>query len=483
MLFNSLHFLLFFPFTLLIFFLLSPKHRWLFLLLASCYFYMAYRPAFILILLGIIAIDYIGGLLIERSSGVAKKLYLGLSLASNLGLLFFFKYANFALENFARLAGVIGAPSHFSPLDIVLPVGLSFHTFQALSYTIEVYRGNQKAERHLGIYALYVLYWPQLVAGPIERPQNILHQLHSPRSFTWDSFRVGSHLVLWGFFKKLVIADRLGIFVKNVYDAPESAPGFACLLATYFFAIQIYCDFSGYSDIARGSAAMMGVDLMRNFRTPYLSPSLPEFWRRWHISLSSWFRDYVYVPLGGKQSRFWATFATFFLSGLWHGASWTFVAWGLFHGTLVYLFGLSAGIRRTISQSLGLDRIPKVSRAISIFVTFNVVCFGWVLFRAVDLQNAFTIWTRMVTFNAWNAASVVQSYDARLFGLQGPELVLVLLCIALMLLVEALHPMRWRGSTALRLPRPIHAAAFYCFAILVIILGKYTNQQFIYFQF
>ncbi len=336
MLFNSLQFLLFFPVVTALYFLASQRLRWVVLLAASCVFYAAFIPKYLLILAFLILVDYVAGRGIENAEGRRRRMLLLMSLVANIGLLCVFKYLDFADQNLNALFAWAGLDWVIPQLNIILPIGLSFHTFQAMSYTIEVYRGRQKAERHLGIYALYVMFYPQLVAGPIERPYQLLHQFREHHEFDLPRVSDGLKLMLWGFFKKVVIADRIGLYVNQVYEAPTSHHGWSLIVATYFFAFQIYCDFSGYTDIAIGAAQVMGFRLMDNFNRPYFAKSIAEFWRRWHISLSSWFRDYLYFPLGGNRvpvPRWCFNISiVFLLSGLWHGASWTFVVWGALHG-------------------------------------------------------------------------------------------------------------------------------------------------------
>src|ERR1017187_1193708 len=294
MLFNSFEFLVFFPIVTGGYFLLAHKFRWMWLLAASCYFYMAFVPVYILILGGTIIIDYFAGIWIGKSEGSTRKLFLVLSLVTNIGVLVFFKYFNFLNENLGIILHGAGYQNPIPFLSILLPIGLSFHTFQAMSYTIEVYRGSQQTERHFGIYALYVMFYPQLVAGPIERPQNMLHQFHEKHEFDYDRLKSGIALIAWGMFKKIVIADRLGLFVNQVYDNVHEYQGISLLVAIFLFAFQIYCDFSGYTDIALGAARTMGFRLMYNFNFPFGTKNISDFWRHWHISLSSWYNDYLY---------------------------------------------------------------------------------------------------------------------------------------------------------------------------------------------
>src|ERR1700682_2673199 len=301
MLFNSVAFVIFFPVVTALYFGLPHRHRWALLLAASCVFYMVFIPAYILILGVTIIIDYWAGIQIEKSAGRLRTFYLVLSIISTCMVLFVFKYSDFFLGNVNALASFLHWDYSLKLLHIILPIGLSFHTFQSLSYVIEVYRGHQTSERHFGIYALYVMFYPQLVAGPIERPQHLLHQFYEYHPFVYSRVTSGLRLMTWGMFKKVVIADRLAGFVGNAYSHPRDFEGHTLLIATLFFAFQIYCDFSGYSDIALGAAEVMGFSLMKNFDQPYSALSVGEFWRRWHISLSTWFRDYVYVSLRGNR--------------------------------------------------------------------------------------------------------------------------------------------------------------------------------------
>lgn len=342
MLFNSLHFIIFFLLVTPAYFLLAHQHRWKLVLAASCYFYMVFMPVYILILGFTIVVDYFVGIYLARiTDPIKKKRLLIVSLFVNIGVLAVFKYYNFVNENLSAMLNAAGYENHIPNLSILLPIGLSFHTFQAMSYTIEVYRGNHPPEKHFGIYALYVMYYPQLVAGPIERPQNVLWQFHKPQVFEYKRITDGLKLMTWGFFKKVVIADRIAPLVDHVYNSPESFYGISLIVATILFAFQIYADFSGYSDIAIGASAVMGIQLMTNFRQPYFSLSVTEFWKRWHISLSTWFRDYLYIPLGGnrngKSRHLFNLMITFLISGIWHGANWTFVAWGALHGIFLII--------------------------------------------------------------------------------------------------------------------------------------------------
>lgn len=487
MLFNSLAFLWFFPIVTTAYFLLPHRWRWAMLLAASCYFYMKFLPIYILILAFTILIDYVAGIMIENAHGTRRKQYLAASIIANVGVLFVFKYFNFFNANLAALAHAIHWNYSLDGLALILPIGLSFHTFQAMSYTIEVYYGRFKAERHLGIYALYVMFYPQLVAGPIERPQNLLPQFHAEHSFDYKRVAFGLQLMLWGMFKKVVIADRLAVVVDQVYSHPSAYGGADVLLATYAFAFQIYCDFSGYTDIAIGCAQVMGITMMQNFKRPYFAESIPDFWRRWHVSLSTWFRDYLYIPLGGNRAGAWRcffnVFAVFVVSGLWHGANWTYVVWGAVHGTYMILSMITQDARARSARALGLDQFPKLARWLNILLTFHLVCFAWIFFRADSLSDAWTLIGRLfATRGAWGGISVGESLLT--LGLSQWDIRVALGAVAALLGVDLLT--HGGGSLRQRLAdRPAYLRWSLCYAALFAIafLGKFTMKQFIYFQF
>ncbi len=424
MLFNSVEFLLFFPIVTILYFLTPHNLRWFVLLLASCIFYMFFIPVYILILIFTIIIDYVAGIMIEQTEKHKKK-FLILSIIANVGVLAIFKYFNFLAVNINSVADKDIVPL----LNIILPIGLSFHTFQAMSYTIEVYRGNQKAERHFGIYALYVMFYPQLVAGPIERPQNILPQFRVKHKFNIDLLYSGLRLMLWGLFKKVVVADRLSIYVDAVYNDPTTYSNYLNIfIAFIFFSIQIYCDFSGYSDIAIGAARVMGIDLMVNFNRPYLSKNIREFWTRWHISLSTWFRDYFYIPLGGnrvKKSRLYFNIAiVFLLSGLWHGANWTFVVWGGLHAVFI--------IATTAFGKYFFKKSNFINNIVSTLITFSVVTIAWVFFRASNFNEAFLLLKNLFTLNNLHPFSPVVALKGIEFGMGS--LIISVLVVTLLFL-------------------------------------------------
>ncbi len=379
--FDSLEYLIFLPAVALIYRFLPGKWRWLPLLGASWYFYASWNVALTGLIMGVSAVSWCAGMLIARTDDRRRqRLFLAADMVVCLGLLCYFKYFGFLTQTLSAIAQMLGGRG-FDAWTVILPVGVSFYTFQAMSYVVDVYRGDMPAERHFGYFALYVSFFPQLVAGPIERATTLLPQLHAHRSPTVDDLHMGLRLLMTGLFRKVVAADFAARFVDRVYamDAPD---GFAVLAGTLFFALQIYCDFSGYSEIAAGSARFMGVRLMRNFDRPYRAASIREFWRRWHISLSTWFTDYVYIPLGGNRHgrarQISATLVVFALSGLWHGAAWTFVVWGLLHGAMM------------TADILLRSRLPKgrVGRALMALCTFAAVTLTWIFFRAESLSHA-----------------------------------------------------------------------------------------------
>ena len=490
MFFNSLAFLIFFPVVTALYFVLPHRFRWSLLLLASCIFYMAFVPWYVFILFAIIIIDYVAGILIEKSSGERRKLWLGLSITANIGLLAVFKYYNFASTNINALAQAVDWNYSLPLLKIILPLGLSFHTFQAMSYTIEVYRARQKAERHLGIYALYVLFYPQLVAGPIERPGELLPQLHAAHSFDPDRVSRGLARMLGGFFKKIVIADRSALLVNAVYNHPESFGGFSYIVATIFFAFQIYGDFAGYSDIAIGAAEVMGYRLRENFNRPYFARSIADFWRRWHMSLSSWFRDYVYIPLGGSRVRPFRHYANlvivFLLSGLWHGAGWTFVVWGALHGLAISLGDATSNLRSRLHTLLRLQLFSRLHILFQVACTFVLVCVTWIFFRSPTMGQA----VRMIKsigalfFSAPQTAMSGWSLSHNLFLDQGSTRFIVTVS-AILGLIGAEYLSRRSGLRDFfsRQKFTLRLAAYSFLLWFIIIFGQFGHHQFIYFTF
>ncbi|TGL76434.1 MBOAT family O-acyltransferase [Leptospira yasudae] len=470
MLFNSIHFLVFYPIVAVLYFLLPFRFRWILLLVASCYFYMAFIPAYILILAFTIVLDYYLAIWIENATGPKRRTYLILSLSSNIGILIFFKYFNFALENTGYLYRfLIGADLPVSPLQIILPIGLSFHTFQSMGYIVEVYQGKIKAERHLGYYWVYVMFFPQLVAGPIERAHHLMTQFHQEHKLLFQNVEDGLKYIVYGFLMKLMVADRLSVFVDAMYNDPAGKSGADLLVATYFFAFQIYCDFAGYSNIAIGTAKILGIDLMRNFDRPYFSSSVSEFWGRWHISLSSWFRDYVYIPLGGNRV---STFRhirnlliVFALSGIWHGANWTFVIWGVLNG--IYLAS------EVLWKRYVTEKTPKGFwfRWIGVIVTFHLVLLSWVYFRANSVSTAHLILQRIFDFTNGEGLDLIVEFQKK----AG------VFAIVVFLLLEALFPF-WE-TTKEGWKKYGDWAVAGIFITLIFTGGVFYGSSFIYFQF
>ena len=491
MLFNSIQFLIFFPIVTILYFVIPHRFRWFLLLAASCYFYMVFKPVYILILGFTIVIDYFAGIFIEKSVGKQRKFYLIMSLVANIGVLAIFKYYNFINLNLMWLLEGFDLKNPIPFLDIALPIGLSFHTFQAMSYTIEVYRGNQKAEYHFGIYALYVMFYPQLVAGPIERPQNVIHQFYEKHYFDYQRVTDGLKLMAWGMFKKVVIADRLAVMVDIVYKDPYQHKGLPLLVATVCFSIQIFCDFSGYSDIALGSAQVMGFKLMKNFDRPYFSKTISEFWRRWHISLSSWFRDYLYFPLGGNRVSKWRReynlFIVFLISGIWHGASWTYVIWGAIHGFYLVFANQTEGFRNKIVDALGIKKLPTLYKIIQIITIFCLTSFAWIFFRAMKVNDAFYIIQSMFTglgeqlHQLGNKAFIEKNV---FLGQGATNFVMVIFALIVMEIVHLNQRGRSLREVINHKPILVRWVLYYGIVLAILFLGMYDKPaQFIYFQF
>ncbi|MDX2174174.1 MAG: MBOAT family O-acyltransferase [Bacteroidota bacterium] len=398
MLFNSLHFLIFLPIVVGLYYLLPTKLRWVLIFIASCYFYMAFVPEYIFILFLIIIVDFVAALTIEQVKGRLKLFYLVISIIANIGLLAYFKYINFINVNLTELFSFFGIHFYNKNINYALPIGLSFHTFQSLSYTIEVYRGNQKAERHLGYFANYVLFFPQMVAGPIERYATLGSELKKQTKPLYENFSNGFRLILFGLFIKMAVADNIAPVVNQVYENPLNFNSLRILNSIFLFSIQIYADFFGYSTIALGCARLLGINIMDNFKTPYLSKSITEFWRRWHISLSTWFRDYLYISLGGNKVKVprWCLniLIVFTVSGLWHGASWTFVIWGALHGLMILL-------ERLFSKLFNF-KIKEGWNIVNVLLavkTFIVSSFIWIFFRAENFEKVTLIFKALATNN------------------------------------------------------------------------------------
>ncbi|MES2388195.1 MAG: MBOAT family O-acyltransferase [Bacteroidota bacterium] len=434
---------------------------------------MSFIKAYILILLFTIITDFFAAQLIDRSTGIRRKWALMISLGANLGILFVFKYYNFFAALAEPVASVFGFQVHY--LAIALPLGLSFQTLQAMGYCIEVFHRRAPVERNFMTFAQYVLFYPQLVAGPIERPQQLMPQIGKDYAFNADKVSAGLRLMLWGFFKKLVIADRLAPIVDSVFDYPDMAKGPAVAAAAMLFSVQIFCDFSGYTDIARGCAKILGIDLVLNFRQPYLAKSVSEFWRRWHLSLSTWLRDYVYIPLGGNRKgkgRQWLNLlAVMLLSGLWHGAGLNFLVWGGLHA--VFMIIAAAMDKRAPANYTG-----PVPDLLNTFFTFLLVSFAWIFFRAANLQTAMQLVQSLPS--GWNAGGITDVLNIMSAG----KWAFVLLHLGFL---AGSGFMAEKNSSfpamALKLDPKFRIAAYYAFILAIFFFGQYSDRSFIYFQF
>lgn len=492
MLFNSVDFMIFFPAVVLIYLVLPKKIRYLWLLFASYYFYMGWNPKYALLIAVSTIITYGSGILLDSGFGY-KKLVVFFSFFSNLGILFCFKYLDLALNSINTVLAGLGLQMVSKPFDFLLPVGISFYTFQALGYTMDVYRGDIKAEKNIFKYALFVSFFPQLVAGPIERSKNLLVQVQEvPLQKLWiyDRITRGLMLMLWGFFQKMVIADRIAILVNQVFNEYYLYQSTALAAAAAGFAIQIYCDFASYSTIAIGAAQVMGFTLMENFDTPYFAGSIKEFWRRWHISLSTWFKDYLYIPLGGnrcsKICRYRNLMITFLVSGLWHGASWSYVIWGGLHGFYQVAGMELAPVKRWFNEKFHVKTESVSCRLGQIGITFLLTDFAWIFFRAGSTKTAFHYIKRLVTRpDPWAL------FDGSVYtwGLDRAEFTVLLWALLALLLVD-LVKYHYKQRIDVFLSRQciwFRWLVLYLLLIGVVVYGIYgidvSAIQFLYFQF
>lgn len=495
MLFNSLHFLVFFPIVVLVYLLVPRKARCLWLLAASYYFYMGWNPKYAALIAISTVTTFASGLLLERAARAedeerrrrGKKWCVALSFLINIGILFFFKYFGFALENVNRVLRFFHMAVLEKPFDVLLPVGISFYTFQALSYTVDVYRGEIQAEKSLLRYALFVSFFPQLVAGPIERSGNLLNQVRDmDRRQLWDADRIrdGILLMLWGFFQKMMIADRAAIAINAVYNSYQAFGGGEIFLAIFLFAFQVYCDFDGYSNIARGAARVCGFELMHNFRQPYFSRSIGEFWRRWHISLSGWFRDYLYFPLGGSRVppvRSWANLMLVFLvSGAWHGASWHYIVWGGIHGAYQIIGKWKDGLLDRMRVTFGWKRVPVLPQFLQIALTFFLVAMALLVFRVNSLGDA-----KGMLITAVRTPGFVDPAGMQLLPVEWVLLgisLLVLLAVDF-LCARGISPIRQVAGQCAAVRILLYTAGIGVILVFGVYGAAYDTSQFLYFQF
>ena len=481
MLFNSLHYALFFPVVFIVYWLLAKRHyKWqnILLLAASYFFYGCWDWRFVFLLAFSTLLDYYSGLKIEAASGKAsRKMWLVISVGINLAFLGVFKYYNFFVTSMVAMLAAVGLKITPSLLHVILPVGISFYTFHGLSYVFDIYNGKIKATRNPVDYSLFVCFFPLLVAGPIERATHLLPQIQQPRHFQYTKAADGLRQILWGLFKKVVIADNCAVFANQIFGHYESYSGLTLVMGAILFAFQIYGDFSGYSDIALGSARLLGFELLQNFNYPYFSRSIAEFWRRWHISLSSWFKDYLYIPLGGNKGSNWLrirnTLIIFIVSGFWHGANWTFIAWGLLNA----LFIIPSIIKKTNRNHLGIIAattwLPSVKDFIAMCVTFSLACFAWIFFRAESITQALGYIKRIFS------ANFIHKPDAKTYDTY------LLVLIVFFMLTE------WQGrryTFALQNIAQVRykLVRWSIYAFVLFLIGMYmqtSESPFIYFQF
>jgi D-alanyl-lipoteichoic acid acyltransferase DltB (MBOAT superfamily) len=489
MLFNSFDFAIFFPIVFILYWLVSQNKiaRNILLLVASYVFYGWWDWRFLFLIFISSLVDFIIGQIIHKASSDKKrKRFLMVSLLVNLGFLCYFKYANFFIETFVDSFRLFGQELEVSTLNIILPVGISFYTFQTLSYTIDIYRKQLEPTKDALSFFTFVAFFPQLVAGPIERASHLLPQFYKTYKFNYNQVKSGLLLIAFGLFKKMVIADRVAVLVNQVYNSPGEYYGYETIIATFFFAFQIYCDFSGYTDIAIGIARTMGFDLMKNFKAPYFSKSITEFWRRWHISLSTWFRDYVYIPLGGSRKGGFRTylnlFIVFLVSGLWHGAAITFVIWGVIHGVIIILEKALIPFRTNTFRKLKLDKNNFSSKLFFTAITFFIVCFAWIFFRANSVEDAWTIITNsgVDNFDGINYGGLYK------LGLNLIEFWTAVTAIVLLIIFDYHHGRKsvyeWLNKQNLI----FRYLVYICIVFTLLIFGIYGDmapQEFIYFQF
>lgn len=493
MIFNSIDFLIFFPIVALIYFIVPKKVRYIWLLLASCYFYMCWNAKYILLLLVSIVTTWLAGRLIAAAKqNWHKKLSIIGCIVVNLGILFWFKYFDFFLETINGILGVFHLRLVDKPFDILLPVGISFYTFQALGYIIDVYRGRVEPEKNILRYALFVSFFPQLVAGPIERSENLLRQVRETHThkFSYENMTNGLILMIWGLFVKMVIADRVAILVNEVFDHFYMHGTVALLAGSIGFALQIYCDFMGYSTIAIGAAKVMGFTLMENFETPYFAGSVSEFWRRWHISLSTWFRDYVYIPLGGnrcsKGRKYFNLLVTFGVSGLWHGASWSFVVWGLLHGVFQIVGDFTRPIKQKVYEMWHVKTESFSFKFGQVVTTFLLVDLAWIFFRAETIGQALEYCKRI--FTKWDPWSFFNG-EIYTLGLDRQEFNILVVSVVVLLLVDLLRYVKKQTITVFLQEQCI----WFRWSVMLLLIGaiivfgiygiEFDSSQFIYFQF
>jgi len=485
MLFNSLEYLVFFPTVVMLYFAIPYRYRWAFLLAASYYFYACWKVEYLVLILFSTLVDYYVGLRLDATQDHPKRRWLlSLSIFSNIGLLFAFKYFNFFSEATRALFSHFNIFYDVPHFNVLLPIGISFYTFQSLSYSIDVYRGRRPAEKHLGIFALYVSFFPQLVAGPIERSTHLLPQFRETKVFDPIKAKEGLFLILLGYFKKLVIADRVAIYADQVFNQPQSFEGIQIVTAAYLFGFQLYCDFSAYSDIAIGSAKIMGYDLMENFRRPFAARTLREFWQRWHISLTRWMMDYLYLPLSkklsGRSGRAMATCIVFLIVGLWHGAAWNFVLFGICVGLALVFGDVTRPARKKVTQTLfpRNKRVPVVlHHTLKVVIIFHLYIMGCIIFRVNSIPDLMVIIQKLTgSINLSLNALVLPSFSLYELVLAG----LSILFLEIWQWFQHKQEMHYRMTHS---PLVIQWTTIYAFIFGIMMFGEFQLRPFIYFQF
>ena len=479
--FTSLGFVLFLPIVALLFFMFGQKIRIIFLLLASYYFYMSWRPEYAILILLSTVVDYFAGILISKNKSLLqRRLFLAISLTVNLGLLFFFKYFNFLSDSLRHILSLVSVQMDPIFQTFILPVGISFYTFQTIGYTVDVYNKKIEPQKNFLKFALYVSFFPQLVAGPIERAKNLFPQFDMTHKFEINRATDGLKLMLWGFFKKLVIADNAAIVVDTIYADPAHFGGVYLWIATILFSIQIYCDFSGYSDIAIGCAKILGFKLMDNFNRPYFSKSIAEFWRRWHISLSTWFKDYIYIPLGGSRvgKIRWSLniMLVFLISGIWHGANWTFIVWGILHGFFIVVSPFTKKVSIFARKMVLMKENGLVSCLLQVVTTYLLVLLAWVFFRSPSITSAWDIIKRMLT-------PAVHEFGIQSIGLSTGSLIAVFVAIVFMELIHFCQEHSGMREMFDNKSALIRVSAYMFMIIFIVLFGAFGKGSFIYFQF
>ena len=479
MLFTTLDYLIFLPIVFSVYWLTRADRRYVVLLVASYLFYAGWNVKYVLLIFSVTLTAYVCAILIDKRRQY-KKLLLAICALIVFSLLVYFKYFNFMLESVNSLISMTGSGTRFSYIDVILPVGISFYIFQAFSYVVDVYRETEKPEENFLYFALFISFFPQLVAGPIERTGNLLPQLKSEKKFDYPLAVYGLRLMLWGYFKKLVIADRLAYYSDAIWGSYPEFKGFTLFIGIFFFTIQIYCDFSGYSDIAIGSANLLGIKLMTNFKSPYFSSSVKEFFSRWHISLSSWFRDYVYIPLGGsrcsKSRHIFNVMITMLTSGLWHGAAWTYVVWGGIHGIGNVLCGNK---KKTVDEK---ESIGRPIWWLKVLGTFIFCMFAWTFFRAFDFKCAISVLSRIFS-------GITNPVDYFVGGLtaanvEKSELIIIIITVLMLAIYDYVSLKQDVLLLIDRLPRAARFAIYIGFTLIIIcFVPVYGNNEFLYFQF